>query len=179
MRQCCTDHGGKPKIKYTSQEVAEEAAERRRDEGEAVMVYACEEGDGWHLTSQNAPAPERPKNVMSAQEKRFYSKDNKRRNRAPMGGMFSQDLYEQMKSEAEENTLPILEKKIQPLQENFDLLHRKLGKLSRQRRLSASNREETAELAKKIEVVAKDEKEARIKLRAAKNEYARAVKRLS
>ncbi len=109
MRQCCTDHNGNPKQNYQTKEEAEKAAERRNDDGVAITVYPCEEGDGWHLTSRNAPPPERPKNVMTEEERKLYTKQNRNR----MGNLFDEDLVAQIKGEARINTLSILKKNIE------------------------------------------------------------------
>lgn len=120
MRQCCTDHKGKKKRKYQTKEEAEKAAELRNDEGIAVKVYPCEEGDGWHLTSQNAPPPDRPKNIMTQAEKNIYTK----RTRNLLGNLIGEDIMAQIKDGAEKNTLVIHQEKIEQFQQEYDERYR-------------------------------------------------------
>ena len=176
MRQCCTDHKGNSKQKYQTKEEAEKAAARRNDEGIAIIVYPCEEGEGWHLTSQNAPPPERPKNVMTQEERKLYTKQNRRRNRNQMGALFDGVLVAQMKDEARKNTIPILEKKIEPLQQEFNEKHRSYWKVHRQ--LTQSNNEDRAILQETLDIEKQELMTARQKLRAAKHELSSAKRRI-
>ena len=47
----CTGRDGQPKESYRSREAAAARAEiLRKEEGASLQVYACQYGDGWHLT---------------------------------------------------------------------------------------------------------------------------------
>lgn len=64
MRECCTDHKGKPKKKYPIKEDALDIAMHLEIEKSIyVKVYQCDARDGWHLTSHNVP---RQSNLISA-----------------------------------------------------------------------------------------------------------------
>ncbi|MCG7887118.1 MAG: septation ring formation regulator EzrA [Candidatus Thiodiazotropha endolucinida] len=183
MRDCCKDHDGKPKQKYPTESEANNAAEALRDEGESIRVYRCEDGDGWHLTSQNAPPPERPKNVMTREDKKLYSQDSYSRNRTrrkenSLGSLLNDEALSQMKAEAEKNTLDILKKKLEPLQEDFNVKHRLHGQLLKQCRQAERNGENLSEIHEQLSVAKEDEAEARKKLRAMKKEIEAAKRRL-
>ena len=48
----CTGKDGKPKDAYQSRDDAERRADiLRKEQGATLKVYACEHGNGWHLTS--------------------------------------------------------------------------------------------------------------------------------
>jgi len=116
MKPCCTDHKGKLKKKYLSIEEAEKVAQLRRDDGIGINVYPCEERNGWHLTSQNAPLPQRPKNVMTQEDRRLYSRRNKNR----LGDLIDGEVVRQLKDEVRKNTLLSLEKKIGRLEQDIE-----------------------------------------------------------
>ncbi|MFC1333175.1 MAG: hypothetical protein G8D91_00485 [gamma proteobacterium symbiont of Clathrolucina costata] len=183
MRDCCKDHDGKPKRKYSTESEAEKAAEAIRDEGESIRVYQCDDGDGWHLTSHNAPSPERPKNVMTREDKKLYSQDSYSRNRTrrkenSLGSLLNDEALSQMKAEAEKNTLEILRKQLEPLQEDFDTKYRLHGQLLKQCRVAERKGECLPEIQEQLALAKEDEAEARKKLRAMKKEIELAKRRL-
>jgi len=51
MKQCCIDHNGKQKVKYSSKTEAKTIVKLKASEGIKLFIYPCQEGDGWHLTS--------------------------------------------------------------------------------------------------------------------------------
>jgi len=164
MRQCCTDHKGVPKRKYRTKEEAEKVAEQRNDEGIAVKVYACEEGDGWHLTSQNAPPPERPKNVMTPNERARYTK----KDRNFLGDALDEELLNRLKDEAQKKTLANLEKKIEQAQQALD----------QKKNDYQSHRNDLIEMRNRLRLAEQSVNEAKMELSNAQNEYASAKRRI-
>ncbi len=175
MRQCCTGYDGNLKQKYKTQEEAEDAAERRKDEGVKVAPYPCEEGDGWHLTSQNAPPLERPIKVMTKEERPLYTKRIKNR----MGSLFNEELVAQMKTEARNNTLPILKKKIEFFQNEFNEKHKEYDCTMKQYRLAKKGKEDIDGYREKLILVKGEFNAARQKLSAANREYESAKRRIT
>jgi len=174
MRQCCTDHNGNPKQKYETQEEAENAAKRGSEKGVAISVYPCEEGDGWHLTSRNAPPLERPITVMTKEEKKLYTRKNKNR----IGSLLNKEIVEQMKNEARNNTLPILKKNIEPLQLKFDEIYKEFAQLRKKYRLAEREKEDVVVLRELLVETQNKLNVAKQELRAAKNEYESGKRRI-
>jgi len=157
MRQCCTDRAGNPKKKYQSKEEAEKSAQRRNNEGVKVIVYRCEEGDGWHLTSQNASPPERLNNVMIQVERVRYTKKNKNL----LGNILDEELVNQLKNESQKNTLSILGEKIELAQQELD-----------QKTIAyKSHKKDFFEVRKILNFAKQDLDEAQRELRNAQHEY--------
>ncbi|MGD2117203.1 MAG: hypothetical protein PVG66_02490 [Chromatiales bacterium] len=174
MRQCCSDHNGNIKKKYKTKEEAEKVAELRKDDGVAITVYPCEGGNGWHLTSRNAPPPERPKNVMTKEETKLYTKQHRNR----LGNLFDEALVAQIKNEAKDNTLSILKKKLESLQSEFNERYREFDSLRKQYRRTEREKEGTVDLREFLIEAEQNIKMTRQKLRDAKQEYESAKRRI-
>jgi flagellar capping protein FliD len=157
MKQCCTDKNGNPKRKYQTKEEAEKSAEQISDNGIAIKVYQCEDGNGWHLTSLNAPSPERPKNVMTEAERKQYSKSNDN----SLGSLFDKEFVRQLKKDSHNNTLDALDKKIKEAQEE----------LEKKENVYQEYRKKFIEIRNKFNLASIDMKEAKQKLLNAENEY--------
>ncbi len=164
MRQCCTDHKGIPKRKYRTKEEAEKVAEQRNVEGVAVKVYACEEGDGWHLTSINAPPPERPKNAMTPNERARYT----RKQRNLLGKMLDEELLNELQDKSQKNTLNNLEKQIEVAQQT----------LEEKKNEYQNSKKDFIEMRNQLKQAEQGVNEAKRKLSDAQLEYASAKRRI-
>jgi len=175
MRQCCTGYDGKQKQKYKTQEEAENAAERRNDEGVKVSPYPCEDGDGWHLTSKEAPPLVRPIKVMTKDERKLYKKHIRNR----MGSLLNEELVAQLKTEARSNTLPILKKRIDLFQNEFNNTLKEYDCTMKQYRLAKNSKEEIAGYREKLLLLKGKAMAAKKKLSAANREYESAKRRIT
>lgn len=157
MNPCCTDQSGNPKKKYQSKEDAEKVAKRRRDEGVAIKIYQCEQGNGWHLTSKNAAEPIRPKNVMTREERGLYTRPGKNL----LGDAVGEEIFSQIKKDLLESTLRSMETKIDQTQQEID----------EKAELIRSRRRQIAELKKELLTAEEDLKATRRNLSFRKREY--------
>ncbi|MGD8349471.1 MAG: hypothetical protein PVI79_09560 [Gammaproteobacteria bacterium] len=157
MNSCCTDQNGNPKNKYQSKEEAEKVAERRRDEGVAIKTYQCEKGDGWHLTSKNAPLPTRPEKVMTQEERGLYTRPEK----CLPGDSVGEEIFRQIKKDVLESTLRSWERKIDQIQQEID----------EKVELIRCRRKQIAELKKELLTAEEDLKATRRNLSVTKREY--------
>lgn len=157
MNSCCTDQNGNPKKKYQSKEEAEKVAERRRDEGVAIKIYQCEQGDGWHLTSKNAALPIRPRNVMTQEERGLYTRPGKNL----LGNAVGEEIFSQIKKDLLESTLRSMETKIDRTRQEID----------EKAELIRSRRQLIAELKKELLTAEEDLKATRRNLSFRKREY--------
>lgn len=164
MSQCCTDHVGNPKQKYKSREEAELAAERRKEEGVELMVYPCDKGDGWHLTSRNAPPVLRPKNVMTQQERGLYSKPTKNL----IGNVISENLEIQLKDRGRRKTLFLLKKNVEEAQ----------LKLDKKKGVYQNYKKNLFEMKKNLSLAEQDVRESKRKLSNAQLECNSAQRRI-
>ena len=153
MRECCTDHEGKPKRKYKTRADAEKMAQLRREDGVLVHVYRCEEGDGWHLTSRNNQ-PILPATVSATYLGR------KQKAKTHLGDLIDKDLADKMKNAALVN----LEIKIEDIQE----------KIEQQTELYKKYKTEMYEIRNKLKEKEKELREYQHQLRLCRQEYAQA-----
>jgi hypothetical protein len=165
MKPCCSDHNGNPKKKYKNREEAEKAAQSRRDEGVGINLYPCEEKDGWHLTSQNAPPPIRPKNVMTPEERGLYTRRSKNR----LGDLLDEEVAKQLKDEVGRNTLHSQRGKLETLQQDIDDRVESIR----------SHRKELAILRNNLKTAEKNLNLTRQDLSIAKHEYAITKRRIN
>lgn len=165
MRQCCTNHNGRRKQKYKTQEEAENAAYHRKNEGETVSIYPCEDGDGWHLTSNASPPLERPIREMTIEERRLYTKKNKNL----LGNSLDKWLLNDLKDKSEKNTLAIYEENIEQAQQELD---KKKG-------IYQNNEKGFLEARKRLRLARQDLNEATLKLQNAQQEYSSEKSRIA
>jgi len=103
MRECCTDHTGKPKKKYPIKEDALEVARNLElEKGIYVKVYQCDERDGWHLTSHDVPQQPGPTNVLNTKVSPRQPKKQKGRT---LGKILGKELVEKLKYEVQKRNL--------------------------------------------------------------------------
>ncbi|MBR9703043.1 hypothetical protein GOV10_03345 [Candidatus Woesearchaeota archaeon] len=92
LRECCTDHDGKPKKKYTLREDAKDAARHLEIEhGVIAEVYECDAGDGWHLTTHYVQ--QEPRVLRHNQPEPKKRKVRK----TTIGKALGKDFFEQLK----------------------------------------------------------------------------------
>jgi len=98
MRECCTDHMGKPKNKYSREEDALEVARYLElIKGIYVIVYQCDVGDGWHLTSQDVSQQPSPHRVLNAHVIRNQPQNIKKRKGSALGKSLGKELVEKIR----------------------------------------------------------------------------------
>ena len=163
MRECCTDHEGKPKRKYKTRADAEMVAKLRREDGVIVNIYRCEEGDGWHLTSRNTqPIPDVTRDMVNAPYLRQNQKD-----RSHIRDLVDDELVDNMKQIALVN----LEKKIEDAQGKIEDVQEKIEE---QMALYKKYKIKMHEIRSNLQEKDRELKEYQQQLNSYRQEYARA-----
>lgn len=165
MKPCCTDHKGKEKKKYKTKDEAERVAQLRRDDGIGIKVYECEDKDGWHLTSRNAPPPIRPKNVMTQEERALYTG----RRVSRLGDLLEEEVASDLKQKVRKNTLNLYKRKIENLKQDLET----------REQIIRRHRQQLAILRKELQSAEEDYRIARREIISTEREYERAKVRIN